>query len=95
VPRHRIGVPLQRLARAGAGHRLPAPAELAGYLDREAAYYHALATRYRDLAVAKDRGEFGTSPQTRSLRMTVEASLRVIEALGGWADWASQQPPPR
>ena len=26
--------------------------------------------------------------------MTVEASLRVIEALGGWANWASQQPPP-
>jgi hypothetical protein len=26
--------------------------------------------------------------------MTVEASLRVTEALGGWADWAGQQPPP-
>ena len=26
--------------------------------------------------------------------MTVEASLRVTEALGGWATWATQQPPP-
>jgi DNA-binding PadR family transcriptional regulator len=72
---------------------LMTPGELAAYLDREAAYYQALAAKYRDLAAAKDRGEFGTSPQTRSLRMTVEASLRVTEALGGWATWASQESP--
>ena len=73
---------------------LMTPAELANHLDREAAYYQALAAKYRELAAAKDRGEFGTSPQTRSLRMTVEASLRVIEALGGWVGWAHHEPPP-
>ena len=73
---------------------LMTPAELAGYLEREAAYYQALAARYRDLADAKDRGEYGTGPQTASLRMTVEAALRVTGALGDWADWASQQPSP-
>ena len=70
------------------------PAELADHLDREAAYYHALAARYRDLAAAKDRGEFGTSPQSKSLRMAVEAALRVVDGLAGWADWARQLPPP-
>jgi DNA-binding PadR family transcriptional regulator len=73
---------------------LMTPAELADYLDREAAYYHAVAAKYRDLAAAKDRGEFGASPQTKSLRMAVEAGRRVIEALGDWADWAKQAPPP-
>lgn len=73
---------------------LMTPAELASHLDREAAYYHAVAAKYRDLADAKDRGEYGTGPQTASLRMTVEAALRVTGALGDWADWASQQPPP-
>jgi DNA-binding PadR family transcriptional regulator len=73
---------------------LMTPAELADHLDREAAYYQALAAKYRDLAAAKDRGDFGTSPQTASLRMTVEASLRVTEALGGWAGWARHEPPP-
>ncbi len=70
------------------------PAELASHLDREAAYYHAVAAKYRDLADAKDRGEYGTGPQTASLRMTVEASLRVTGALGDWANWAGQQPSP-
>lgn len=74
---------------------LMTPAELADYLDREAAYYQAVAARYRDLAAAKDRGEYGTSPQSKSLRMTVEAALRVTGALGDWTDWATQQPPPR
>jgi DNA-binding PadR family transcriptional regulator len=69
---------------------LMTPAELADHLDREAAYFHALARRYRDLAEAKDRGDYGDSPQTQSLRVAVEASARINEALGGWADWAKR-----
>jgi DNA-binding PadR family transcriptional regulator len=73
---------------------LMTPAELADHLDREAAYFHAVAAKYRALAAAKDRGEYGDSPQTKSLRMAVEAGLRVTEALGDWADWAKHEPPP-
>jgi hypothetical protein len=41
---------------------------------------------------AKDRGDFGDSPQTQSLRIAVEAGVRVTEALGEWADWAKSAP---
>jgi hypothetical protein len=71
---------------------LMTPAELAAHLEREAEYFHGLARKYRELAQAKDRGEFGYSPQTQSLRIAVEAGVRINEALGGWADWAASAP---
>ncbi|MEV4753830.1 helix-turn-helix transcriptional regulator [Micromonospora sp. NPDC049559] len=74
---------------------LMTPEELATHLDREAAYFHALAAKYRELAAAKDRGEFGQSPQTRSLRVAAEAGVRLNQALGEWADWAKGNPPER
>jgi len=70
---------------------LMTPEELAAHLDREAAYFHQLAAKLRDLAGAKDRGEYGHSPQTQSLRVTVEAGIRINEALEGWAAWAKEQ----
>ena len=42
------------------------PAELAGYLDREAAYYQALAARYRDLAAASQRPPPGRADRPQS-----------------------------
>jgi DNA-binding PadR family transcriptional regulator len=72
---------------------LMTPAELAAHLEREAEYFHGLARKYRELAEAKDRGEFGYSPQTQSLRIAAEAGARINEALGGWADWAASVPP--
>jgi len=68
---------------------LMTPAELAAHLGREAEYFRGLAAQYRELADAKDRGEFGDSPQTQSLRIAVEAGVRLNEALAGWAEWAS------
>jgi hypothetical protein len=62
------------------------------HLDREAAYFRALAGQCREIADAQDRGEYGTSPQTHSLRMTLEASIRVNETLAGWADWTRSRP---
>ena len=69
------------------------PEELADHLDREAAYFHTLAANLRALAEAKDRGEFGDSPQTLSLRMAAEAGGRITQALGDWATWAKESPP--
>ena len=71
---------------------LMTPQELADHLDREAAYFHGLAGQYRELAAAKDRGDFGYSPPTESLRIAVEAGTRVAAALGDWADWAKSAP---
>ncbi|HEY1625703.1 MAG TPA: PadR family transcriptional regulator [Streptosporangiaceae bacterium] len=71
---------------------LMSPEELAAHLDREAEYFHGLAANLRELAAAKDRGEFGYSQQTRSLRMAAEAGARVTQALGDWADWAKTAP---
>jgi hypothetical protein len=68
------------------------PAELAGHLEREAAYYSALAAQYRELAAAKDRGDFGQSPQTQSLRIAVEAGIGISQALADWAEWAKAAP---
>jgi DNA-binding PadR family transcriptional regulator len=72
---------------------LMSPEELADHLDREAAYFHTLAANLRALAEAKDRGEFGDSPQTLSLRMAAEAGVRITQALGDWAEWAKDVPP--
>jgi DNA-binding PadR family transcriptional regulator len=71
---------------------LMTPEELADHLDREAAYFHALAGKFRELAAAKDRGDFGRSPQNESLRTAVEAGARVAQTLGDWADWAKSAP---
>ncbi len=70
---------------------LMTPQELAAHLDREAAYFHDLAARLRELAAAKDRGEYGHSPQTQSLRVAVEAGIRINEQLGDWAVWAQSR----
>ncbi|BCJ28326.1 PadR family transcriptional regulator [Actinocatenispora sera] len=69
------------------------PQELAVHLENEAAYYQALAQRYRDLAAAKDRGEYGDSPQTNSIRIAAEAGIRLHEALADWATWAEEHQP--
>ena len=69
------------------------PEDLQRHLAREAEYYRETAQRYRGYADAKDRGEFGESPQTMSLRVAIEAGIRLYEALAGWAEWAQQVPP--
>jgi DNA-binding PadR family transcriptional regulator len=72
---------------------LMTPEELAAHLEQEAAFYYDLAHKYRELAAAKDRGEYGDSPQTKSIRVTVEAGLRLHQALGDWATWAGSHQP--
>jgi DNA-binding PadR family transcriptional regulator len=70
---------------------LMTPEQVAEYLERESAFYHELAAEYRALGEAKDRGEFGDTPQTRSLRIAADAGSRLNEALGDWADWARER----
>lgn len=72
---------------------LMTPEELAAYLDKEAAFYRDLAEKYRAIAAAKDRGEYGDSPQTRSIRIAAEAGIRLHQALGDWATWAEDHQP--
>jgi DNA-binding PadR family transcriptional regulator len=69
------------------------PEELAAYLEKEAAFYRDLAAKYRKIADAKDRGEYGDSPQTRSIRIAAEAGMRLHETLGAWATWALDRQP--
>jgi DNA-binding PadR family transcriptional regulator len=68
------------------------PRELSEYLRHEAEHYEQVATMYRAVADAKDRGEYGDSPQTRSLRIAAEAGARLNQALAEWATWAQTQP---
>lgn len=72
---------------------LMTPDELEPHLDREAGYYRETARMYRSYAEAKDRGDFGDSPQTRSMRLTIEAGVRLYDALADWAEWAGKRPP--
>jgi hypothetical protein len=68
------------------------PDELAAHLDGEAAHFRQVAEAYRAVAEAKDRGDFGTSSQTKALRIAVEAAIRINDALAEWATWATRQP---
>ncbi len=72
---------------------LMTPEELAAHLEKEAAFYRDLAQNYRELAPAKDRGEYGDNPQTRSIRIAAEAGIRLHQALGDWATWAGNHQP--
>ena len=67
--------------------------DLRRHLESEARFYSELAERYRQYAAAKDRGDFGYSPQTQSMRVTVEAGIRLYSALAEWAEWAQTVPP--
>src|SRR5882757_1149735 len=67
------------------------PDELVAHLERESTSYRELADTYRSYAEAKDRGEYGSSPQTQSLRLAVEAGARVYAALADWAQWAAER----
>lgn len=69
------------------------PDELARHLQREADFYTQMAEMYQAYAVRKDNGEFGTSPATQSMRVTIEAGVRLNQALADWARWAAQHPP--
>jgi DNA-binding PadR family transcriptional regulator len=71
---------------------LMTPEHLTDHLNREAEYFETLAARYRSLTEAKDRGEYGSSVQTQSLRIAAEAGARLNEALGQWATWAAEHP---
>ncbi len=71
---------------------LMTPAQLSDHLRREAAYYETVAAKYRQLAQAKDRGEFGSGPQLNSLRIAAEAGTRLNAALSEWATWALRHP---
>lgn len=72
---------------------LMTPEELTAHLEKEAAFYHDLAEKYRELAAAKDRGEYGDSPRTRSIRIAAEAGIRLHQALGDWAAWTQDHQP--
>lgn len=69
------------------------PDELDAHLRREAEFFSRTAEMYRQYAAAKDRGEFGTSPQTQSIRVATEAGIRLFQALADWAEWARTVPP--
>jgi DNA-binding PadR family transcriptional regulator len=68
------------------------PDELRAHLRREAEFYAATAEQYREYAARKDAGEFGTGPNVRSMRVALEAGIRVYDALAEWARWAQEQP---
>jgi DNA-binding PadR family transcriptional regulator len=70
---------------------LMSPDELSRHLAAEAEFFAAMAQRYRTYAEAKDRGDFGFSPQTQSLRVAIEAGVRLYESLADWAVWAEGQ----
>jgi DNA-binding PadR family transcriptional regulator len=71
---------------------LMTPAQLTKHLREEADYFTTLAHTYRSLADAKDRGEYGTSPQTQAIRIAAEAGAELNGALAHWAEWAIKHP---
>lgn len=78
---------LQALLRSVFFWLMP-PDELRRHLAAEAEYYRQTADFYRGIAAAKDRGDYGDSPPTQSLRIAAEAGIRLHQALADWAEWA-------
>ncbi|GAA2301766.1 helix-turn-helix transcriptional regulator [Nonomuraea roseoviolacea subsp. roseoviolacea] len=72
---------------------LMTPEQLSDHLVREQEFFASMARRYQSYAERKDHGEFGHSPQTQSMRVAIEAGVRMYEALAGWAEWARTVPP--
>jgi DNA-binding PadR family transcriptional regulator len=72
---------------------LMAPAELDAHLEREGQFFREQAEVYRQHTVAKDRGDYGSSPQMQSIRIAAEAGVRLFQALADWTDWARTVPP--
>jgi DNA-binding PadR family transcriptional regulator len=72
---------------------LMTPDELDAHLERESRYFDQQAEVYRQLAAAKDRGDYGNSPQTQAIRVAAEAGVRLFQALADWAAWARTVPP--
>lgn len=66
------------------------PADLEAHLAREERFFTETAAGFRGYADRKDRGEFGSGPQTRALRIAAEAGIRVNEALAEWARWTRE-----
>ncbi|MGW0809996.1 hypothetical protein [Nonomuraea sp. NPDC002799] len=70
------------------------PEELLAHLQREQQqFFTEVAAMSRACAAAKDRGDFGTSAPTRSMRVAPEAAVRFYDALADWAEWAQTVPP--
>ncbi|MFB9838964.1 PadR family transcriptional regulator [Actinoallomurus acaciae] len=69
------------------------PDELREHLRRERRFFAETAAMARTYAAAKDRGDFGDSMQTKSMRVAVEAAIRMYQALADWAEWAETVPP--
>jgi DNA-binding PadR family transcriptional regulator len=67
--------------------------ELIAHLEREQRFFSETAQLYGQIAAAKDRGDYGNSPQTQALRVAAEAGIRVYQALADWAEWARAVPP--
>jgi DNA-binding PadR family transcriptional regulator len=64
------------------------PEDLKAHLAAEQAFFAQTAEALRGYAATKDRGDWGTSTQTRAMRIALEAGIRINEALAGWAQWA-------
>ncbi|HEX2316106.1 MAG TPA: PadR family transcriptional regulator [Thermomonospora sp.] len=67
------------------------PDDLARHLASEAEHYAGLAALYRGFTEAKDRGDFGYAPPVQAMRISLEAGVRLYEALAGWARWAADR----
>ncbi|NUP51344.1 MAG: PadR family transcriptional regulator [Catenulispora sp.] len=66
------------------------PEDLKAHLAAEQRFFAETAAALRGYADTKDRGEWGTSKQTRAMRIALEAGVRINEALAGWAQWAQE-----
>lgn len=82
---------LQALLRSVFFWLMP-PDDLRRHLEAEALYYQRTADFYREIAAAKDRGEYGDSPPTQAIRIAAEAGIRLHQALADWAEWAQTAP---
>jgi DNA-binding PadR family transcriptional regulator len=66
------------------------PEDVLRHLEGEERFYTEWAELFRGMAEAKDRGDYGTAPSVQSFRVTIEAAVRMYQALADWARWATE-----
>ncbi|MEV4687419.1 PadR family transcriptional regulator [Microbacterium sp. LWH3-1.2] len=63
------------------------PPELLGVATAEAEYYRGVRDAYARMASAKDAAGLSADGPGRSVRVTLEAGVRLYSALAEWAEW--------
>jgi len=66
------------------------PADLQKHLIAEQAFFEARVAEYKEYIALKEDPSYIMTPPNESLRVTLEAGVRLYQSLADWAEWAQK-----